>query len=259
MHYALSAVMYTVGLLIVMLGLLEVGRRAGARRIARHPEGAREGFGAVDGAVFGLLGLLVAFTFGGAASRFDSRRQLVIEETNHIGTAYLRLDLLPAAAQPALRESFRRYVENRLEVYRKLPDVAAAYKELAKGEEIQMDIWRQAVAVSQAPGAAPAAPMLLLPALNAMIDITTTRTLAAQIHPPVIIFIMLFGLAMIAALLAGYGMAGSKQRSWLHMACFALVLAVSIYVILDIEYPRLGLIQIESFDQALIDLRKSMK
>jgi hypothetical protein len=70
---------------------------------------------------------------------------------------------------------------------------------------------------------------------------------------------MLFGLAMIAALLAGYGMAGSTQRSWLHIACFALVLAVSIYVILDIEYPRLGLIQIESFDQALIDLRNSMK
>jgi len=259
MPYALSATMYTLGLLIVMLGLLEVGRRAGRRRAAQDPEGARAGTGAVEGAVFGLLGLLVAFTFGGAASRFDSRRQLVIEETNSIGTAYLRLDLLPATAQSALRESFRRYVDNRLEVYRKLPDLAAAYKELAKGEEIQREIWRQAVTASQAPGAAAGAPMLLLPALNAMIDITTTRTLAAQIHPPVVIFIMLFGLAMIAALLAGYGMAGSTQRSWLHIACFALVLAVSIYVILDIEYPRLGLIQIESFDEALIDLRNSMK
>ena len=259
MQYALSAMMYTLGLLIVMLGLLEVGRRAGTRRIVRDPEGARAGVGAVEGAVFGLLGLLVAFTFGGAASRFDSRRQLVVEEANNIGTAYLRLDLLPASAQPALREHFRRYVDHRLEVYRKLPDVAAAYKELAKGDAIQKDIWRQAVAASQAPGAAASAPMLLLPALNAMIDITTTRTFAALTHPPVIIFIMLFGLAMIGALLAGFGMAGSKQRSWVHMVCFALVLAVSIYVILDIEYPRVGLIRIESFDQALIDLRKNMK
>jgi hypothetical protein len=259
MHYALSAAMYTIGLLIVMLGLLEVGRRAGARRLSKDPEGARTGIAAVDGAVFGLLGLLVAFTFGGAASRFDSRRQLIIDETNDIGTAYLRLDLLPASAQPAMRENFRRYVDNRLEVYRKLPDVAAAFKELAKGEEIQRGIWRQAVAASGAPGAAAAAPMLLLPALNAMIDITTTRTFAAQTHPPMTIFVMLFGLAMIAALLAGYGMAGSKERSWVHMVCFALVLAISIYVILDIEYPRLGLITVEGFDQALVDLRASMK
>jgi hypothetical protein len=259
MLYALSVAMYTLGLLIVMLILLEIGRRAGARRIAKDPEGARAGVGAVDGAVFALLGLLVAFTFGGAASRFDSRRQLVIEETNDIGTAYLRLDLLPADAQPALREYFRRYVDTRLEVYKKLPDIAAAYKELAIADEIQREIWRQAVAASRAPGALPAAPMLLLPALNAMIDIATTRTFAALIHPPMVIFAMLFGLAMISSVLAGYGMAGSKARSWVHMICFALVLAVSIYVILDIEYPRLGLIQIESFDRALVDLRNSMK
>ncbi len=259
MAYALSAAMYTIGLLIVMLILLEVGRRAGVRRIARDPEGARTGVGAVDGAIFGLLGLLVAFTFGGAITRFDSRRQLVVEEANDIGTAYLRLDLLPAEAQPPLRENFRRYVDNRLEVYRKLPDLTAAYKELANGEEIQREIWRQGVAAIRAPGAAAAAPMLLLPALNAMFDITTTRTFAALIHPPVVIFVMLFGLAMISALLAGYGMAGSKERSSVHMVCFALVLAVSVYVILDIEYPRLGLIQVKSFDQALIDVRKSMK
>jgi hypothetical protein len=259
MLYALSAMMYTFGLLVVMLISLEIGRRAGARRVAKDPEGARTGVGAVDGAVFGLLGLLVAFTFGGAASRFDSRRQLVIEETNDISTAYVRLDLLPAEAQPALREYFRRYVDTRLEVYRKLPDLAAAYKELAIADEIQKQIWREAVAASRAPGALSAAPMLLLPALNAMNDIATTRTFVAQIHPPPVIFAMLFGLAILSALLAGYAMAGGKARSWLHMCCFALVLAVSIYVILDIEYPRLGLIQIESFDQALVDLRNSMK
>ena len=251
--------MYTLGLLIVMLVLLEVGRHVGARRMTKDPEGARSGVGAVDGAVFGLLGLLVAFTFSGAASRFDSRRQLIVEETNNIGTAYLRLDLLAADAQVTLREVFRRYVDQRLEVYRKLPDVAAAYKELARAEELQQEIWRLAVNASRAPGASPAAPVLLLPALNAMIDIGTTRTFAAQMHPPMIIFIMLFGLAMISALLAGYGMAGSKTRSWIHMVCFATVLAVAVYVILDIEYPRLGLIQVEAFDQALIDLRKSMK
>lgn len=83
----------------------------------------------MEGAVFALLGLLIAFTFSGAATRFDTRRQLIIEETSDIGTAYLRLDLLPVEAQPGLREKFREYVDARLEVYRKLPDIAAAKKE----------------------------------------------------------------------------------------------------------------------------------
>ena len=209
--------------------------------------------------MFALLGLLVAFTFSGAASRFDERRNLIVEETNDIGTAYLRLDLLPAGAQPALRDLFRRYVDSRLEAYRKLPDLEAAKAQLARSIELQGEIWRQAVAASQTEGAPPSATMLLLPALNQMIDITTTRTLAARMHPPLVIFALLFALALAAALLAGYGMAGGKSRSWVHMIGFAAVLAVAVNVIIDIEYPRFGLIRVAASDEALAQLRDSMK
>jgi hypothetical protein len=84
--------------------------------------------------IFGLMGLLIAFTFSGAASRFDSRRRLVVEETNAIGTAYLRIDLSPISAPPVLRENFRRYVDARLEVYGKLPDIRAAKEERVSPE-----------------------------------------------------------------------------------------------------------------------------
>jgi hypothetical protein len=244
-----QCLLFALSLFIGMLLLLEIDRRIDARRLVKDPEGARTGTDAIKGAVFALLGLLIAFTFSGAASKFDTRRQLIIEETNAIGTAYLRFDLLPASMQPALQESFRQYVDARLEVYRKLPDVQAAKAELAKAIQLQEAIWTQAVA----------APMLLLPALNQMIDITTTRTMATQLHPPLIIFVMLFGLALASALLAGYGMASGKSRSWLHIFGFAAVIAVAIYVILDIEYPRLGLIQVDAFDQTLVELRQSMK
>ena len=258
MSHELIVFLFTLGLFLGMLLFLEIGRRASLRRLREDSGAAGEGVGAVDGAVFALLGLLLAFTFSGASARFDTRRQLIVEETNDIGTAYLRLDLLPADLQPALRESFRRYLDARIEVYQKLPDVAAAKESLAKANELQSQIWRQAVVASQAKGAAPAAPILLLPALNAMIDITTTRTMATQMHPPVVVFVMLFGLALAASLLAGFGMTGGKVRSWFHMLGFALVMAIAIYVILDIEYPRLGLIRVDAFDQALIDLRESM-
>lgn len=259
MEHGMFASVLAVGLFLGMLILAEVGRRIGIRRLAQDPEGAEAGVGVVDGAVFALLGLLIAFTFSGAAARFDARRQLIVEETNDIGTAYLRLDLLPVDAQPKLREKFRQYVDARLELYRKLPNITAATEELVKANNLQGEIWRQAVAASAAPGASPAAPMLLLNALNTMIDITTTRTMALQMHPPTVIFAMLFGLALASSLLVGYGMAASKQRNWLHTLGLAFAMAAAVFVILDIEYPRVGFIRVDAFDRALAELRAGMK
>jgi hypothetical protein len=116
MEFVFGIATSTGGLFIGMLVFTEAGRRLGLRRLARGSEAAPAGFGVVEGAIFALMGLLIAFTFSGAASRFDTRRHLVVEEANAIGTAYLRLDLLPASTQTALRESFRQYVEARLEV-----------------------------------------------------------------------------------------------------------------------------------------------
>jgi hypothetical protein len=245
-------------LFVGMLVLLEAGRRIGRHRRATDLEGASAGLGVVDGAVFSLLGLLIAFTFSGAASRFDARRELVAQEANAIGTAYLRLDLLPPAARQPLQDLFRKYLDARLSVYRALPDLTAAKAELARANALQGQIWSAAVTACNATGTSPA-PMLLLPALNEMIDITTTRAVAAQIHPPGVIYVMLVVLALGGALLAGYGMAGGKTRSVLHMLAFASLTVVAVYVILDIEYPRLGLIRVDAVDQVLVDLRESMK
>jgi hypothetical protein len=123
--------------------------------------------------------------------------------------------------------------------------------------EIQSQIWRQAIAATRLPGGAEGG-RLLLPALNEMIDITTTRAMAMQMHPPLIVFAMLFGLSLASGFLAGYGLARAKRRNWLHAVGFALLISVVVYVILDLEFPRLGLFRVDSFDQALIDLRSTM-
>jgi hypothetical protein len=259
MSYTSFTLTVSTLLFVGLLALLELGRRFGLRQRASDSDGTQAGTGAVDGAVFALLGLLIAFTFSGAASRFDDRRSLIVQETNDIGTAYLRLDLLAPDAQPALRDLFRRYVDARLEVYRLLQDVSAAKAELARANALAGQIWTRAVAAASAEGAKPGAAMLLLPALNQMFDIATTRTMAMQMHPPAVIFLLLFGLALAGALLAGYGMAAGRHRPWVHMVVFAAVVALAVYVIIDIEYPRLGLIRVDAFDQALVDLRAGMK
>jgi hypothetical protein len=258
MSYELLCLLLALGLFLGMLSLLELGHRLGERWQQTDPEGAHSGTGAVEGAVFALLGLLVAFTFSGATTRFDTRRQLIVEEANAIGTAYLRLDMLPPEAQPALRALFRSYVDSRLAAYRKLPDIAAAREELARSVTIQREIWDGVVAASRAASPQPAA-VLLLPALNAMIDITTTRTMATQMHPPVVVFGLLFVLGLGCSILAGYSMASGRKRKWPHILAFAAITALTVYVILDLEYPRLGLIRVDAFDQVLVDVRESMR
>jgi len=256
MDYLIETSLFAVVLLGGMLLLLELGRRIGWRRMASDAEGARAGLGAVDGAVFALLGLLIAFTFSGAAARFDARRQFIVEEANAIRTAYLRLDMLPEKDQPALRDTFRKYVDARLLACRKLPDIRAQRAEFAVATKLQGEIWRDAVAACRT--YAPAT-MVLLPALNAVFDIATTRTMAAEMHPPKVVFGMLAGLALASSLLAGYGMAASRTRSWIHIVAFAGMMALAVYVILDMEYPRFGLIRVDAFDQVLIDVRASMQ
>ena len=251
---------FAISMLVGMLICLEIGRRLGIRSLAKDPQGAMSGLGVVQGSVFSLYGLLIAFTFSGAPARFDARRHLVVEEADAIGTAYLRLDLLPAESQPALRELFRKYVDSRLQAFRDLPDYEAAMAELAKSEKLQMEIWRAAVAASRLPSPNSGADKLVVPALNEMIDVTGRRTMSMRIHPPLVVFELLFLMALICSLLAGYGMAASKYRSWLHITTFAAVAVISVFVILEIEYPRTGFFHLETaYDQVLADVRTRMQ
>jgi len=251
--------LFLIGLFLGMLAMLELGRRLRTRRRERGMDSEPPGLGVVDAGVFALLGLLIAFTFSGAAARFDARRHLVIEETNDIGTAYLRLDLLPADARTELQGMFRQYLDARLAVYQNVVDQEATRAATNKVSDLQRQIWARAVQASRQVPTTDAA-MLLLPALNAMFDITTTRTAATQIHPPTIIFALLVVVAFLCSLLAGYGMADTgSSRDWVHIIGFAVVLTVTVYVIVDLEYPRLGFIRVDSFDQLLANLRTSLQ
>lgn len=248
-----------VGLFFGVIAALAAGRWLGQRSIARHGTSPVAGIGSLEAAVFALLGLLIAFTFSGALSRFDSRRIAVVEEANAIGTAYLRIDLLPASAQPGVRDSLRAYTDSRIATYRKLPDIAAAQHELVHSQQLQAELWAKAVAALRLPDARREAELLFIPALNEVFNFTTLRAAATQIHPPTLIYGMLVVLALAAALLAGYQSAGEKDYDWAHKIGFAAAVALTVYVIYDIEYPRLGLVRFDAIDRMLVDVRAGMK
>ncbi len=247
-----------VAMFIGILIALQLGRWFGQRAIRVYGTASQPNIGSLETAVFALMGLLIAFTFSGALQRFDQRRAQAVEEANAIGTAWLRVELLPAGAQPKMRQSFRDYVDSRIATYRKLPDVAAAKQELARSQRLQNEIWAQAVAATRAPEGRTGGELLFLPALNAMFDITTVRVVATQIHPPLVIYAMLIALALASALLSGYQSASEKDQDWLHKVGFAAIVALTIYVILDLEYPRLGWVRIDAIDQVLVNVRAGM-
>lgn len=242
------------GVLFALLLLsLELGRALG-RRSPGGSGGA--GTGAVDGAIYALLGLMLAFTFSGAAQRFDQRRSLMVEEANAIGTALLRVDIMPADAQPAMRDAFRRYTDSRIHAYAESGNIGRVREALDVSVAIQREIWDLAIAAGRRPDAQAATNQVLLPALNEMIDITTTRSFAGLLHPPAVIYGLLVALALASSVLAGHGLAATPRRSWLHMACYAAVMTAAIYIIIDMEHPRLGLIRVDGFEQMLVRLTR---
>jgi MFS family permease len=258
LNYNAIAFLLIVGLFLGMLAMLTLGQRLGRRSLAQETDVVRSRLTGVETAIFGLMGLMIAFTFSGAAARYEMRREQIVEEANAIGTAYLRLDLLPTASQPALREKFRQYVAPRIAVYRVLPDLEASNAQAAIAAALQQDIWAGVLAaLKEAP---PQATIVMIPALNQMIDITTTRAIAARTHTPYLIFAVLLILGLACSLLAGYVLADTKtHHARLHIVAFAVVVTLTIYVIFDLDYPRFGLIQLDFADQGLIDLLAGMK
>jgi membrane protein YdbS with pleckstrin-like domain len=122
---------------------------------------------------------------------------------------------------------------------------------------VQLTIWAEATAATRAqPTTAPA--MLLLPALNQMFDIASTRKAAMRAHMPTIVFGLLIFLVLCCSVLAGYGMTDAGPRNWLHSFAFAAVFLVTLYVIVDYEFPRWGVINLKAQDQPMLEVRQSM-
>ncbi len=207
--------------------------------------------------MFALLGLLVAFAFDGAATRFDRRRDLVTDEVNAIDSAYQQLLLLPGEPRAKLQAQMRDYLRARIETYRALPDLDAARASLARSEQLQDEIWTEVVPAARAAG--DGAVQVVLPAVNQMSDVATSRRLAMQVHPPIIVFLMLGALALLSALLAGYGMGALSARPLVHMLIYAGTMALAIYVILELEFPQIGWVSVDRADKNLVHLLERMR
>ncbi|MFN0129315.1 MAG: DUF4239 domain-containing protein [Verrucomicrobiales bacterium] len=210
MQIIMLSILFAAGLFGGVLVGLRIGWRIGRTRLQSLGADGQTGLGALDGAVFGLMGLLIAFTFTGAATRFDARRTFVTQHVNAIGTAWLRLDLLAEPEREKARDGFRRYVDTQLEIVRNTGNRDAVLAEMARLSSIQQEIWTNLIHVVRSDKTLPLTQAVLPPA-NEMFDLSTTRFMAAQQHPPVAVFLMLGLLLLVSGLFAGYDMAKAER------------------------------------------------
>lgn len=241
-----------VAVLLLVLLSVEGGYRLGRYRRSRSGQEAEAPVGAMVGATMGLLAFILAFTFGAAAERFDSRRQIVLDEANAIGTTYLRAGMLPSR-RDEVRLLLRQYVDVRLEGVRT--------KQVAEGirrsEQLQEQLWAQAVALGEGHPASIVVG-LFVQSLNEVIDLHAKRVTASiRNRIPGAIWLALLAVAVLALASMGYhiGIAGTGRSP--AQVAVAVTFAVVIGLIADLDRPQEGSLTVSQ--QALVDLRQSMR
>jgi hypothetical protein len=210
-----------------------------------------------QGPVFGFLSLIMAFTFNLSDLRYEQRRTVIIEETNYIGTALLRCDLYSDSTRNELRKDFKDYINARIAYYRAGNDEKKIQQALMKSKEISLKIWNRAATESKDPKVSIVRANQMIPALNSMIDIVTTRDAMRVANIPDAVILLLFILSIMGSFIAGFGSDHNKS-SGLIISLISVIVAVSVYVILYLDRPRQGIITNYAIN-TMIELQETIK
>ena len=209
--------------------------------------------GPVEGSLLGLLALLLSFTFSMSSSRHDKRINIIVEEANDIGTAVLRADLYPDSIRNEFRKDFKKYVQARMDFFDAGTDRKKITTALEKGVVLQKSLWKRATDLGRDKENLHRTAQMI-PALNAMFDIVTTRNASNIAKVPQLIMFLLFLLCFNAAFMMGYAV-GIKP-DWIVITLFAITIVLTIYLILDLDRPRRGIITMKDMNAEIIKLRE---
>ena len=240
-------------LLVLMIISILIGLAAGKKFYRKSEIDAT-----VLGSLFTLLGLLLAFTFSMSVSYHGMRRDIIIEEANDIGTAILRADLYRETDRDLLRTDFKKYVDARIEFFTAGTDIEKVMAAQQLSGNIQQQLWNRAAQLSKDSGYTVAS-MQMIPALNSMIDITTTRKYSNLVHLPDTIIYLLLLLSCTCAFYIGYMFAGKGKFDWVMVIVFSLLTSMVVFVIFDLDRPRRGFITLDSMNNAIIELKQQFQ
>lgn len=245
--YALSA--------IAVLIAGEAGRFFGIRWRSRNPDAASSEIVALEGAMLGLLALMIGFTFAMTLSRFDARQKGVVDEANSISTTALWARLLPDPQATEAQNLLRNYVDIRLKLIQNGYSPTALATAVRDSDRLHVNLWQGAVQLGRT-----ATPTLITAIyaqnLTRMFDMQAVRIAAGRNRVPPVVFILLLGIAMAALGLSGYAAGLNGRGGRIPHAIMAIVVASVIAMVADIDSAQTGYITIDQ--QVLTELKTNL-
>jgi len=243
-------------LFIAVLLFYYLGVKIGDHKKLYTPQTKAEGIGPLEGALLGLLALLLSFTFGMSATRFDARRTLITKEATDISAVIFLSDMYPDSIRSQFMKDMKDYVDERIAYYNVKGDEPINQSRL-DAQKISDRIWERAIMISKkSPEFVRDSHMI--PAINAMQDIVEYRDAARLATVPDLIIYLLFGLTILGGFIVGYGKK-EKKSDWIVLALYSVMTVLTIYTILDLDRPRSGIIKTVVAHQKIDELRNQFK
>jgi len=226
-------------------------------RTTKYPEVLKQTPGAIEGSVVGIMSLLLGFTFSFVVSRYEVRRQLIVDEMVSVNSAIIRCDLFPDSTRQLLRADFKQFLEARRDYFDKGGDEIRVTEELKKSKAIANRIWERVMVDSYNPGDKLRFQQMI-PALSNMLNSIIVRDESRKTGVPPLILWTLLVLVLITAFFLGGNLFGKKKFKVLIFG-YALILALTLNLIIELNTPRTGLITLHSTQQKMNDLLELVK
>ncbi len=243
--YDINSIAITGTLFVLIILFNEFGFRIGRFVQHRTDEEIKSLTGAIQASVLGLLALLLGFSFNMSMQRHDGRTHALVDEANAIGTAVLRARLLPESVQGDVEAAFREYIEIRIAMGKiDLSRTAERNQYNREVARLQAQLWALAVAAANE-DPRPVTSGSFMTALNALIDTQGTRHALLQTHVPEVVLFLLFIVFIVAGGMLGYSTGLSGKRVVIPSALVGFLIALIVFIIIDLDRPRRGVIQVK--------------
>jgi len=237
----MTELLVAMGLIAGLVAAHEIGFRLGSLTRSADDPFDRQ-IALVRTSTGALVAFLVGFAFSGAASRFVDRADIVVKEANALGTAYLRADTIAEPQRSELKAALKEYTADRVALLsREGRDQIEPL--LGKVSGLHERMWRPAIKATQ-----DNAPLMavVLPPINEVIDLHAVHLAMARRHLPIPVMALLLGTAAIGFGIVGFGNGRMGRRFFGPDSVYGAVLAVALWMTIDLDYPGIGLIRVSN-------------
>lgn len=251
--------MFPVLMFLAILGVVKLGSIIGDRTHHKSEGKRTKSDDTLIGAVLGLMGLIIAFTFSGAAGRLDQRERLIVAEANAISSAYGSISYLNQEDRPPVADLFKKYLDSRITLYNNILDTTQFKEKQSNAEALLSEIKNTSLAsVRKVKSPDRALANDLVRQVSAMSSAYDSQRQAMFFHPPRIIWVSLIFLVIISSFLAGYKMGIEQRKERFLLIVFALLMSAAIYLIFSLEFPLLTHVNLSEYNHEFIRLRDAI-